>query len=263
MSSAKDYHRRHKVCEVHSNTSKALVGKRMEKSCQQCSRFHPLPEFDEGKRSCGTKDKQTSIPPLTDRDRLVQFISNLSASTEQPCGREVSFIFSPSYKEAIPSTFNVGECEICTSRGENATVELSTSHGGSALIELFEVSETQAESRVMYDMVMHLCLNILCFICHYANMTKQDRTGWIIFKLFGKDLSSFPDNLRSQILNWLSNSPSEMESYLRPGCVILSIYLRMQSIAWEALENDLQHATSLVQSSEAEFWRNGREDPFV
>ncbi|URE37297.1 Squamosa promoter-binding-like protein [Musa troglodytarum] len=235
MSSAKDYHRRHKVCEVHSNTSKALVGKRMEKSCQQCSRFHPLPEFDEGKRSCGTKDKQTSIPPLTDRDRLVQFISNLSASTEQPCGREVSFIFSPSYKEAIPSTFNVGECEICTSRGENATVELSTSHGGSALIELFEVSETQAESRVMYDMVMHLCLNILCFICHYANMTKQDRTGWIIFKLFGKDLSSFPDNLRSQILNWLSNSPSEMESYLRPGCVILSIYLRMQSIAWEAI----------------------------
>ncbi|URE41926.1 Squamosa promoter-binding-like protein [Musa troglodytarum] len=37
--SAKDYHRRHKVCEVHSNTSKALVGKRMEKSCQQCSRL--------------------------------------------------------------------------------------------------------------------------------------------------------------------------------------------------------------------------------
>ncbi|KAJ8491259.1 hypothetical protein OPV22_012980 [Ensete ventricosum] len=30
----------------------------------------------------GTKDKQTSIPPSTDRDRLVQFLSNLSASTE-------------------------------------------------------------------------------------------------------------------------------------------------------------------------------------
>ncbi|URE37287.1 Squamosa promoter-binding-like protein [Musa troglodytarum] len=240
MSSAKDYHRRHKVCEVHSNTSKALVGKRMEKSCQQCSRFHPLPEFDEGKRSCGTKDKQTSIPPLTDRDRLVQFISNLSASTEQPCGREVSFIFSPSYKEAIPSTFNVGECEICTSRGENATVELSTSHGGSALIELFEVSETQAESRVVQSLPY--------------------QAG---YKSSASDHSTLSWSSDAQILNWLSNSPSEMESYLRPGCVILSIYLRMQSIAWEALENDLQHATSLVQSSEAEFWRNGREDPFV
>ncbi|URE37292.1 Squamosa promoter-binding-like protein [Musa troglodytarum] len=237
MSSAKDYHRRHKVCEVHSNTSKALVGKRMEKSCQQCSRFHPLPEFDEGKRSCGTKDKQTSIPPLTDRDRLVQFISNLSASTEQPCGREVSFIFSPSYKEAIPSTFNVGECEICTSRGENATVELSTSHGGSALIELFEVSETQAESRVVQSLPYQAGYKSSASDHSTLSWSSdaQDRTGWIIFKLFGKDLSSFPDNLRSQILNWLSNSPSEMESYLRPGCVILSIYLRMQSIAWEAI----------------------------
>ncbi|URE37291.1 Squamosa promoter-binding-like protein [Musa troglodytarum] len=256
MSSAKDYHRRHKVCEVHSNTSKALVGKRMEKSCQQCSSTAT---------AGGTKDKQTSIPPLTDRDRLVQFISNLSASTEQPCGREVSFIFSPSYKEAIPSTFNVGECEICTSRGENATVELSTSHGGSALIELFEVSETQAESRVVQSLPYQAGYKSSASDHSTLSWSSdaQDRTGWIIFKLFGKDLSSFPDNLRSQILNWLSNSPSEMESYLRPGCVILSIYLRMQSIAWEALENDLQHATSLVQSSEAEFWRNGREDPFV
>ncbi|KAJ8491260.1 hypothetical protein OPV22_012981 [Ensete ventricosum] len=66
-------------------------------------------------------------------------------------------------------------------------------------------------------------------------------------------------NLRSQILKWLSQSPWEMESYIRPGCVVLSIYLRMQSIAREELENDLlQHVTSLVQSSEAEFWQNGR-----
>ena len=38
LSSAKDYHRRHKVCEVHSKASKALVGNIMQRFCQQCSR---------------------------------------------------------------------------------------------------------------------------------------------------------------------------------------------------------------------------------
>lgn len=38
LSNAKDYHRRHKVCEVHSKTTKALVGKQMQRFCQQCSR---------------------------------------------------------------------------------------------------------------------------------------------------------------------------------------------------------------------------------
>ncbi|KAL6962755.1 Squamosa promoter-binding-like protein [Sarracenia purpurea var. burkii] len=50
--SAKDYHRRHKVCEVRSKSSNALVGKQMQRFCQQCSRFRALSEFDEGKRSC-------------------------------------------------------------------------------------------------------------------------------------------------------------------------------------------------------------------
>lgn len=49
---AKDYHRRHKVCESHSKAPQSLVQKVMQRFCQQCSRFHPLPEFDEGKRSC-------------------------------------------------------------------------------------------------------------------------------------------------------------------------------------------------------------------
>jgi hypothetical protein len=38
LSNAKDYHRRHKVCDVHSKASKALVGNVMQRFCQQCSR---------------------------------------------------------------------------------------------------------------------------------------------------------------------------------------------------------------------------------
>ncbi|KAF5740996.1 putative Squamosa promoter-binding protein [Tripterygium wilfordii] len=39
LSNAKDYHRRHKVCELHSKSSKSLVGKQMQRFCQQCSRW--------------------------------------------------------------------------------------------------------------------------------------------------------------------------------------------------------------------------------
>lgn len=39
LSNAKDYHRRHKVCELHSKSTKALVAKQMQRFCQQCSRL--------------------------------------------------------------------------------------------------------------------------------------------------------------------------------------------------------------------------------
>ncbi|KAK8958650.1 Squamosa promoter-binding-like protein 16 [Platanthera guangdongensis] len=48
----REYHRRHKVCEVHSKTPVVLVGGQERRFCQQCSRFHMLEEFDEVKRSC-------------------------------------------------------------------------------------------------------------------------------------------------------------------------------------------------------------------
>jgi hypothetical protein len=38
LTSAKDYHRRHKVCETHSKTTKAVVASQMQRFCQQCSR---------------------------------------------------------------------------------------------------------------------------------------------------------------------------------------------------------------------------------
>ncbi|XP_002965229.2 squamosa promoter-binding-like protein 14 [Selaginella moellendorffii] len=49
---SKGYHRRHRVCEVHSKTPKSVVDGIEKRFCQQCSRFHVLEEFDDGKRSC-------------------------------------------------------------------------------------------------------------------------------------------------------------------------------------------------------------------
>ncbi|XAR55939.1 hypothetical protein NMG60_11036190 [Bertholletia excelsa] len=52
LTSAKDYYRRHKVCDVHSKTARVIVNGIEQRFCQQCSRFHLLAEFDDGKRSC-------------------------------------------------------------------------------------------------------------------------------------------------------------------------------------------------------------------
>jgi hypothetical protein len=39
--------------------------------------------------------------------------------------------------------------------------------------------------------------------------------------------------LHLQIFNWLSHSPTDIESYIRPGCIILTIYLRLEKSTWD------------------------------
>ncbi|CAH8391492.1 unnamed protein product [Eruca vesicaria subsp. sativa] len=52
FSNCREYHKRHKVCDVHSKTPVVTISGHKQRFCQQCSRFHALEEFDEGKRSC-------------------------------------------------------------------------------------------------------------------------------------------------------------------------------------------------------------------
>ncbi|XP_073130509.1 squamosa promoter-binding-like protein 6 isoform X2 [Henckelia pumila] len=52
LSLSKDYHKRHRVCDLHSKTAVVIVNGLQQRFCQQCSRFHLLPEFDKSKRSC-------------------------------------------------------------------------------------------------------------------------------------------------------------------------------------------------------------------
>ncbi|KAH8973309.1 hypothetical protein BDL97_01G039300 [Sphagnum fallax] len=52
LSTAKHYHRRHNVCEFHSKARNVVAHGHVQRFCQQCSRFHVLSEFDDGKRSC-------------------------------------------------------------------------------------------------------------------------------------------------------------------------------------------------------------------
>ncbi|KAI3741194.1 hypothetical protein L1987_58861 [Smallanthus sonchifolius] len=52
LGNAKEYYKKHKVCEVHSKAPNVVVLGLHQRFCQQCSRFHVVTEFDEAKRSC-------------------------------------------------------------------------------------------------------------------------------------------------------------------------------------------------------------------
>lgn len=468
LSKSKDYHRRHKVCEFHSKATKALVSKQMQRFCQQCSRFHPLSEFDEGKRSCrrrlaghnkrrrktqaedtaspaiqttdnnksgygnldivnlltvlarGQGNAELNVPTcplLPDKNQLIQILSkinslplpediatnpllsSLSASNgfEQgsldPSNMDVNAasrsttdllaVLSSTLPASSPDTLaffsnmnnsgssmdknmsTIGDKDdahkkptvelqplggekssssyqsptddsdsqvqdtrlnlplqlFSSSPGEDSSPNLASSrkyfssdssnpaeersHSSTApvtrkLFPLETTSESARPVRMSFDeeavvnieqsqtensatrMTLELfsmgkktVSNALLNLPPQAGYTsssgsdhsppsfnsdpQKDRTDRIIFKLFDKDPSHFPGALRTQIYNWLSNSPSEMESYIRPGCVVLSIYLSMTSAAWEQMEeNFLQQVEALLQSSDVEFWRSGR-----
>ncbi|XVF59883.1 hypothetical protein PTKIN_Ptkin07bG0311700 [Pterospermum kingtungense] len=52
LKDAKQYHRRHKVCQRHAKSAFVLFKGMRQRFCQQCSRFHETSEFDGMKRSC-------------------------------------------------------------------------------------------------------------------------------------------------------------------------------------------------------------------
>lgn len=45
LSNCRDYHRRHKVCELHSKTAQVLINGQKQRFCQQCSRYFCLFSF--------------------------------------------------------------------------------------------------------------------------------------------------------------------------------------------------------------------------
>uniref|UniRef100_F6GSW2 SBP-type domain-containing protein n=1 Tax=Vitis vinifera TaxID=29760 RepID=F6GSW2_VITVI len=84
LSNCREYHRRHKVCELHSKTAQVTIGGHTQRFCQQCSRFHSLEEFDEGKRSCRKRldghNRRRRKPQPEPLSRPGSFLTNYQGS---------------------------------------------------------------------------------------------------------------------------------------------------------------------------------------
>lgn len=402
LGNAKDYHRRHKVCDMHSKASKALVGNVMQRFCQQCSRFHLLQEFDEGKRSCrrrlaGHNRRRRKTHPDTvvnggslndergiryllmsvlrilsnmhanssdqtkDQDLLSHILKNLASSGGTINERDIPGLLQGS-QDLLNAGTSVGTAEKVPDMVSNGLVPNKLLGSASRMADgcdlqascrpigpcLMATVPEMAEKRVFTDdaqvgMLQNLSgtqptnrfptgdgvpamenmqgtthgrikLNNFDLNNVYndsqdcienpersygpanpgtrpldrALLVQQDsykssppqtsansdstsaqslstssgeaqsRTDRIVFKLFGKDPSDFPLVMRKQVLDWLSHTPTEIESFIRPGCIILTIYLRLGKSTWEELCCDLGSSLSrLLDMSEDSFWRTG------
>nr|TKR74336.1 squamosa promoter-binding-like protein 1 isoform X1 [Populus alba] len=374
LSNAKDYHRRHKVCDVHSKASRALVGNVMQRFCQQCSRFHVLQEFDEGKRSCrrrlaghnkrrrkthpenvvneGTLNDEKGSSYLLisllrilsnlqsnnsdqtkDQDLLSHLLRNLANLAGTTNGRSLSGYCKDLRPSSSASKKDdcINSQDVLRPLGQCGTVPVPDlvqkrildndiqgglqAHSGPQSIPLFlsrnklPAKPNEPEATVgriklnnfdlnnVYDNSQDYVENLDrshapvstgmgSFNCplwvrsdsHKTNLPHmsgysdsapsqspssssgeaQVRTDRIVFKLFGKDPNDFPVALRTQILQWLSHSPTDIESYIRPGCIILTIYLCLEKTKWEEVCLDLGASLSrLLDTFRDSFWQTG------
>ncbi|KAI4301575.1 hypothetical protein L6164_034839 [Bauhinia variegata] len=376
LSNAKDYHRRHKVCEMHSKASRALVGNVMQRFCQQCSRFHILQEFDEGKRSCrrrlaghnkrrrkinhdvvpngsSANDDQTSSYLLisllkilsnmhsnrsdqtTDQDLLSHLLRSLASQNGEQGSKNLSNLLrepgnllkegTSSGKSEMVSTLlsngsqglirqhqtvsmtemqhqgmhahharasdqqTMSSTKPSISNSPPAYSEARDSTAGQIKINNFDLNDIYIDSDDGMEDMERLPVSANLGTGHLdypwaqqdslqssppqtsgnsdsasaqspssSSGEAQSRTDRIVFKLFGKEPNDFPLVLRAQILDWLSHSPTDMESYIRPGCVVLTIYLRQAEVVWEEICYDLASSLNrLLEVSDDAFWRTG------
>ncbi|KAL9226408.1 hypothetical protein vseg_002226 [Gypsophila vaccaria] len=91
LSAAKEYHRKHRVCESHSKSSKVVINGRERRFCQQCSRFHGLAEFDQKKRSCRRRLSDHNARRRKPKPETLQFSSMRLASSLFEGGSQLNF----------------------------------------------------------------------------------------------------------------------------------------------------------------------------
>lgn len=377
LSQSKDYHRRHKVCEVHAKASSAVIRNVIQRFCQQCSRFHLLQEFDEGKRSCrrrlakhnqkrrkncsvispsgnSTVDNQSTNNLLISLLRilgnltsdkfqrskdsellwnLLKMLASLACSSDANKGSDLlqasrdlqkvgtsagisGEVAGALLSSVVPMNENLepscspAKTNCAPTRDTNGYVSVSArenycqQEGLCSLERMLSTAYTVQDGRTKgFDLnaayVEELdgelgcsklgkqanivigssnCPTWMVKDCHQSrppqitvntdststrspsssNGDAQSRTDRIVFKLFGKDPNDAPLVLRAQIFDWLSRSPTDMESYIRPGCIILTVYLRLSLSAWDELCHDLGSGLNRLLSLSADnFWQMG------
>ncbi|KAK3040873.1 LOW QUALITY PROTEIN: hypothetical protein RJ639_029217 [Escallonia herrerae] len=101
LSSAKEYHRKHRVCESHSKCPKVVVGGLERRFCQQCSRFHSLAEFDEKKRSCRRRLSDHNSRRRKPQQETIHFNSARLSSSFYDGRQQMSFVLK---NASLPQT---------------------------------------------------------------------------------------------------------------------------------------------------------------
>ncbi|XP_047080554.1 squamosa promoter-binding-like protein 3 [Lolium rigidum] len=93
LSAAKDYHRKHRVCELHSKAPKVVVAGLERRFCQQCSRFHALGEFDQKKKSCRRRLNDHNSRRRKPQPEAISFSSSRMSTMFYDARQQTSLLF--------------------------------------------------------------------------------------------------------------------------------------------------------------------------
>ncbi|VAI72857.1 unnamed protein product [Triticum turgidum subsp. durum] len=231
----RDYHRRHKVCEPHTKSTLVRIRNIEHRFCQQCSRFHLVQEFDEGKKSCrsrlATHNRRRRKAPAEAVNSLGEnqsLTNTLLLLLRQLAGQD----------SAASSSEQIN--------GPNLLVSL--------LKNLAAVAGTQACQDMLKDATSSNAGN---YVGNQSRPPVHAEEPPVKRRAQNFDLNDAYVE-EDEILNWLSHYPSDMESYIRPGCVILTIYLRLPNLMWDKLNVDpAPWIENLISISTRGFWEKG------
>ncbi|XP_065863505.1 squamosa promoter-binding-like protein 7 [Euphorbia lathyris] len=224
ISELKGYHKRHKVCLRCANASAVKFDGEDKRYCQQCGKFHLLPDFDEGKRSCRRKlerhnDRRRRKPHDSkveiDKELQVELQSE-DTTNDGEAAKDCEIVEKEAFVESEDG--NVSTLQSApNSQNPNSDSGLSVGNqndGGKGDSKLSR-SPSNCDNKSSYS---SLC-----------------PTGRISFKLYDWNPAEFPRRLRHQIFQWLASMPVELEGYIRPGCTILTAFLAMPTFMWGKL----------------------------
>ncbi|KAL1543181.1 Squamosa [Salvia divinorum] len=226
ISELKGYHKRHRVCLKCAHAAVVVLDGESKRYCQQCGKFHPLSNFDEGKRSCRRK-----LEKHNDRRRRK---SNESKGGTDKEPQQVVLVDDAKEdddggKDGTSVSSQIEEKEILLKSDGHVSAVSSGPDSQGFLGE--KVAPFPVPGEIHINGHKH-SPNTKCTASYSDNFSSVCPTGRISFKLYDWNPAEFPRRLRLQIFEWLASMPVELEGYIRPGCTILTAFIAMPEPMW-------------------------------
>ncbi|CAA6654187.1 unnamed protein product [Spirodela intermedia] len=266
----KGYHRRHRVCLRCANASSVLLDGELKRYCQQCGKFHVLPDFDEGKRSCRRKlerhnrrRRRRSVDHNSlaenEKEPLVSVLSDVACEDEPTnVDSELSNGISGGLNGLFVINKTVGTDTSLEPEDRDTSPGLSVPSfhtiQSNNTVSFVASDETQTDEKI--EKTKSTISSSFCE--NKSNYSSMCPTGRVSFKLYDWNPAEFPRRLRHQIFQWLSSMPVELEGYIRPGCTILTLFIAMPQSMWDKLSKEsATYINDLVKTPKSLFSGRG------
>ncbi|CAN4124153.1 unnamed protein product [Withania somnifera] len=148
LSTAKEYYRKHRVCDSHSKCPKVIVAGVARRFCQQCSRFHSMAEFDEKKRSCRRRLSDHNARRRKPQQETIQFnsarLSWLFYDSRQPMNLVLNHAQLINSRGAANSNWESTQDKFSITRGFTPKPERTDSTNGKSLLKRIQFARAVA-----------------------------------------------------------------------------------------------------------------------